>query len=369
MSNVPNYLVPMEGGSPVLDVSALDLFNAHNVAVGSAITLILQPPFTNNLLTTLPEDQALASEHATIYQNGWGFGVTTTFISGLTSISEFVLALSNGGLKTTANSLDAMDPTDTGYAEALANFRAMIAAMISTCCDIDADSGSTLLRMKEIRDKLVALSGDIDNDDTRIHTAITEVGNAEVINKLETQQRSLQDQLAEVNGQIAKGASTTISKDIAFGFEFGSEFLEGVTTGAVAGAALAVVGEAEAIQKFNEQTKELSNQQADLGQQISNLVTTIAENQTDMMTLTLTAAQIGVFNTQIEGVLADTGGIIDQMMGWKNTLALLSEYSNPSTDNFYTNQVTAGITYWSDLQSQLIHYSNIMAQSVTQTRN
>lgn len=367
MTDLSNYLVPEEGGSPVLDTSMSDLFNAHNVAVGSATTLILQPPFTNSLLTTLPEDQALAAEHATIYQNGWGFGVANTFISGLASISEFVLSLSNEGLKTTASSLDSMDPTDTGYAEKLVDFRAMISAMISTCCDIDADSGSTLLRMQQMHDSLAALSGDIDDDDTRIHTAITEVKNEDTINKLEAQQRSLQDQLADINSQIAEGASTTIGSDIEFGFKFSSEFLEGATPSAVAGAALSVVGEAEEIEQFNEQNKALSDQQAELGQQISDLATTIAEDQTDSMTLTLTAAQIGIFNTQIQGILADTGGIIDQMTDWEKALALFSDYSSPPSANFYTNQVTACITYWTDLQTQLNHYSNIIAQSVTNT--
>ncbi|MGZ5044907.1 MAG: hypothetical protein ACXV8P_08950 [Methylobacter sp.] len=367
MTDQLNYLVPEEGGSPVLDASALNLFNAHNVAIGSAITLISQPPFTNNLLTTLPEDQALAAEHATTYRNGWGFGVTNTFISGLTSISEFVLTLSNGELKATANSLDNMNPTAVGYAEKLADFRALVSAMISTCCDIDADSGSILLRMKQMHDKLDNFSDLIDDDDTRIHTAITEVKNSETIIKLEAQQRSLQDQFADVNSQIAKGASTTIGQDIAFGFEFSSEFIEGVTPGAVAGAALGVVGEADAIQQFEDKTKELSDQQSQLGQQISDLATTIAEDQADALTLTLTliAAQTGVFNTQIKDILADTGGIVDQMTAWENSLALLSDYSRPPSANFYTNQVTAGIAYWSDLKAQLTRYSNIMAQSVT----
>ncbi|ETW99354.1 MAG: hypothetical protein ETSY1_15315 [Candidatus Entotheonella factor] len=365
MTDSNDLLVPSEGGIPVLDNAISNLFNAHNVTVGCAQTLIIQTPFTNNLLTTLPEDQALAAEHAMTFKSGWGYGVSETFIMGLTSISEFVLALSTNGLSSTAEQLDTMPTTDPSYKDWVERWRAQLSAMVDACCNVDADSGSTLLRMKNIHDQLQELATQIDDDDVRLTTAIKEVKNQDTINKLKEQQASLQKQLAEVNNQIAKGASTEIASSIAFGVEFGSEFIDGFGAGAVAGAALSIYGEANEINEFNEKNKQYSEQQDSLGQQISDLVTTIGEDEVDMATLTLSSAQVDIFNTQITGMVSTTGGIIDQMLDWKKQLNLLAEHSEPPSPNYFSDQVSTGITYWTSLKAALTRYSAIMALSKT----
>jgi hypothetical protein len=361
MALQPNYMVPQVGGATVLDSGMQELFNAQITAMGSAETLILQPPFTNNLLTTLPEDQALAAQHAQTFKSGWGFGVVSAFVSGLQSISHFVTVLINSALVSVANRLDTLDPQSADYPQALSDFRALIAAIVSTCCDADEDSGSTLLQMKTLLDKLTLLSGNIADDDTRLQTAITEVRNSDVIAKLEAQQQDLQNQFAAVNAEIAKGASTTIASDLAFGFQFGSAFLGGVDTGAVVGATLSVVGEVDAVKQFEAQQKALSDQQASLTQQISDLADTIAEDKADAMTLTLTAAQVAVFDAQIENITGIASGIIDQMIGWGNQLDDLAAFGSPPVAGFYASQVASGNTFWSALNTQLTRYAQIMS--------
>ena len=365
MSLKTSFLIPQEGGKPVLNGAVLDLFNAHHVTIGNALTLRLQPPFTNSLLVTLPEDQALAARHASIFQDGWGFGVTSTFLSGLTSISEFVLPMISGDFRSTAAALDKADPRVNGHAEMLGEFRHMVKAIIATCCDLNPDSGSVLLRMKQMHDNLASLSLLIDDDYTRLTTAITEVKNADTIHKLEAQQRELQDQLNDVNGEIAKGASTSIGDDISFGFEFAAEFLEGVTTGAVAGAALSVVGEVDKIMEYNQQIQDLSDKQGEISQQISQLADTIAEDRTDAMTLSLTAAQISVFNDQIKLMVNQTGALLDQMLDWKRALDQLTEVGKTPSASFYVQQVDDGIAYWKQLKTKLLRYSNIITLSKT----
>ena len=277
MTPPTSYLIPQGSSGAALDAQAQSLFDAHNMAFGSALTLIVQPPFTNGLLTTLPEDQALAARHATIFKNGWGMGVTTTFITSLNAISLFALSLFSGDLKRTAQQLDSVSPQDPRYAGLLDDFRDILDAIADTCCDTDPDSGSMLLSMQQMVTMLTDLSSQIDDDDTRIHTALGEVNNSQVIIDLEAQQRALQDQLADVNHQISQGASTTIASDIAFGFSFATPFTDGgVTPGAVAGAVLSVVGEADAIKAFKAQTQALTDQQGQLSQQIFNLANTIA---------------------------------------------------------------------------------------------
>lgn len=364
MSDLPNYLVPQAGGITVLDTAALDLFNSHNVATGCANSLILQTPFTNNLLQTLPEDQALAAQHASSFKK---FGVANAFLTGLTSLSETVVSLCTGGLLPTATALDSMPQPSELYDQKLIGFRAMLSALSSSCCDLDADSGSTLLRMHGVRESLALLSGDIVNDMTRLHTAVKEVKDGGVIAELEKNQTALQGQLADTNSEISKGATTTIESDLEFGISFGAEFLEGVSTGAVVGAALGIAGEVKEIEGFNEKVKELQAKQSALGEQISALAVTIAEDKEDKMTLTLSAAQVAEFNSRANAVLSDTGSIIDQMTDWANDIGLLSDYQaapDGATD-FFANQVQSGITFWSALQKHLIGYSAIMANSVT----
>jgi len=366
MTSITLYLVPQEGTKSVLEPSAAALLNAHNMAFGSAVTLVLQPSFSNGLLVTLPEDQALAVRHATIFKNGWGLGVVSTAFTELSAISSFLLTLYRGELQTLAHALDTQSPTSAGYAVLRKDFQQLLGSVINACCALDPDADSFLRNMQRLRENLAQLSAQIDDDYTRLHTAIAEVKNAGTITALEAQQKSLQDQLAAVNGQISDGATSTISSDIKFGFSFATPFKDaGITPRATAGALLAVVGEADAIKQFNEQVQALTDKQTELSEAIFNLANTIAQDQADAMTLTLTAAQIAVFNTQIKTLLANLGSVIELLADWKSDLALLCDLPVPPSPQFYTQQVTAGAAYWQAFSEQLARYSSILALSVT----
>ena len=369
MTTAPNYLVPTTGGSPVLAAAVAELFNMHNVTTCSALTLRTQPAFNNDLLPTLPEDQALAAAHAAEFQNGWGFGVANTYLSGLSSLTGFVLNMLTGDMKNIAAYLDATNPQDAAYAQKLRDLRNLLRSLADTCCEIGPDSGSILLRMQSMREQLANLAQDIDDDDTRLRTALVEVRDSDIIVKLEGQLRGMQDQFAALNSQLAKGASTTIAQDLEFGFSFGAVFLEGVTPGAVAGATMSVIGEVDAIGQFNEQTADLQDQRDQLVTQMAALATTIAEDKSEAMELSLVAAQVGVFNAGIKTLLASTSGILDQMVSWKTALGLLADHAGPPSPNFYTNQITAGMFFWSSLKSKLDRYAGILALSKTSSTN
>jgi gas vesicle protein len=358
-----NLLIPQESSKAVLDLYCSNLLSAHQVATGCADTLILQPPFTNSLLVTLPEDQALAAQHASSFKSAGGFGFANACFSGMISISATIIAFLNG-LVDTAVDLDNEVPASPEFNQSLNNFRSIIVGMINTCTDINPDSGSILYELTQLNVTLVNLSNEIQDDNTRLSTAIAEVKNNAVITTLEAQQRVLQTQFADVNDEIAKGATTTIASDIAFGFSFAKEFLDGVSTGAVAGAVLDVVGEADAIKEFNKQVQELKDKQADLGDQISALATTIAIDKTESMTLTLTAAQIGEFYNRVSVIVSIATSLVSQMASWKSQLLLLCDYTNPPEDNYYAKQVSAGLNYWIDLNESLVRYSAIMAYAV-----
>lgn len=358
-----NYLVPQDAESTVLNTDVDDLFNANAVAFASANTLALQPPFSTKLLTTLPEDQALAAAHASKFLAGWGFGVTGAFLSGLNSMASFVTAISASGLLPAAKVLDTAAPATTDFQTNLSDFRAYLTAVKASCCKVSTNTQSILGNMQAVHDKLSALADQADDDNTRLSTAVKEVDADGTIDKLLAQQSQLQSQFADVNAQIAKGATTTIAQDIEFGFSFAKEFIDGITPGAIGGSALGLAGEVEAIQQFEEQNKALMEKQADLGAQIVALEETIAQDKADRLELTLAAAQIDIFTKQVHALLGFAGSVVEQMKGWANQLDLFSIQSAPPSAGFYEAQVAAGQTFWAALSSTTARYQQILALS------
>jgi hypothetical protein len=363
MTTTPTYLVPKDAASAVLGSVVDDLFNAYNTAFASANTVIVQPGFSNDLLATLPEDQALVAAHATTFIRGWGFGVAGSFLSSLSSVATFVTQLLETGLLPAAKILDRASPDSSQFQTSLASLRAYLGVISATCCKLDPDSRSILLGMQSMNTKLQGLFAQIRDDCTKLDTAVAEVARAGTVQKLLSQQKDLQAQFADVNSQLAKGATTTIASDIEFGFSFATEFLDGVNPSAVAGSALAVVGEVDAIQAFNEQNKALLSQQAQLGSQIVALVDAIGQDQQDQLELTLVAAQVDILTKQLQDLLDDTGSVLAQLTGWSDQLALLSELSAPPTLGFYQAQVTSGQAFWSGLYDKLTRYQGILALS------
>lgn len=359
----PNYLVPQDSGSVVLEPLLGTMFTAHNVAVGSADTVSLQPAFSTKLLATLPEDQALAASHAKTFLNGWGFGVASTFVAGMGSVATLAINLLQTGMASAAKDLDQGSPGSASFESRLGDFRAYLSTLGNSCCSLDPDSSSLLLPMASIRDQLDTLSGYISDDDTRLATAIKEVDTDGTIAGLLQQQSALQEQFAENNRKIADGAVSTIPGDIEFGFSFAKEFLDGVTTGAIAGAALDVIGEVDQLEAFDKATKELRDQQSQLGAKIVALMETIAQDQQEKTELTLVAAQVDILSQNIKTLLAETGAILSQMTNWKLQIDLLSEQSTPPTAGFYSNQVSAGLDFWSGIAQSTNRYRSILAQT------
>lgn len=360
MTSTKKYLVPQEASKSVLAGYCQDLLTAHEVAKGCAETLIKQPPFSNNLLITLPEDQALAVQHARSFLKANDLGFADSKLTELRSMAETIIPLLNG-LMDTAKKVQQETPDSHAYQQSLVDFQAVLDEIVKVGTDVNPNSGSLLDLMKTMNTTLTNLSQEIANDATRLRTAVQEVKDDDKIAGLLAQQKGLQSQLANVNKQIAQGATTTIVSDIEFGFSLSMGFIDGLSPGAVSGAAMTVVGEVGAIQQFDAQNKALRDQQKSLEQQISSLNTTIASDQADAATLTLVAAQVEEFNTRVKSLLATSKSIVDQMTNWKEQLNVFTTYSvAPPSKDFLTTEVNAGLQFWTALQDDLNRYLNIM---------
>lgn len=371
-TNSTSHLIPTQAGASLLPQLCQSILTAHCVTTSAAFTLIQQIPFQNGLLTTLPEDQALAASHAQTFIGGWQSGVANGLLQGLESIGTDVAAMLSGALLPVAQRLDGTSPTDPGYGEILADFRSALTALQKAATSLDPNNGSTLLAMQALCVDVQGLSLQVADDATRMTTAVQEVNRLQPIQALTDSQRSLQDQLAEVNATIASGATDQILPSIQFGIELGAGLLDplesGVTAGAIAGSVLSIVGEGEQIAAYNEQIKSEYDKQTSLTQQISALAKDIAADKTDMMTLSLTAAQVGQFNAQITTLLDSANGLVSQMSGWSNQIGALSLVSSPPSAGYFALQVTNAQSFWSDLGSTLNRYLGIIAASgLTQT--
>lgn len=360
--NGPNYLAP-HGDAAVLHTLVDGLFNAHHVASASANTLLLQPPFTTHLLQTLPEDQAVAARHAQQFVAGWDFGVADMVLTRLNGLATIAGSICQDGLLDCARVLDGADFQSAEFAAALEDLRALLDALADTCCRIDADSETELWQIQSMHDLLRDLAEELHDDCTRLRAAAVAIDNDNVLQELLDRQNDLQVQLGETNAELAKGATTTIGPDVEFGFSFGLGFLEGVSTGAIFGSVLEVVGETDELSEFSQQTAALADQQAEIGTKIVALVVNIAKDQADKLVLTLTLAQIGVFEAQIQALVELTGSVVDKMKGWATTLDTLAFASQPPAPAFYTAQVEAGLAFWSEIAAKTARYQRILAMT------
>lgn len=360
--NQPNYLAP-HGDAAVLHTLVDGLFNAHHVASASANTLLLQPSLTTHLLQTLPEDQAVAARHTQQFVAGWGFGVADLVLTRLNGLATFAASICQGGLLECAHTLDSADFQSAEFAAGLEGLRSLLAALADTCCRIDADSETELWQIQSTYNLLRGLAEELHDDCTRLRAAAVAIDNDNLLQELLDRQTDLQTQLGETNAELAKGATTTIGPDVEFGFSFAAEFLEGFSTGAIFGSVLEVVGEADALSEFNQQTAALAGQQTEIGAKIVALVVNIAEDQADKLVLTLVLAQIGVFVAQIQALVELTGSVVDEMKGWTAMLDRLVLASQPPAPAFYTNQVEAGLAFWSEIAAKSPRYQRILTMT------
>ncbi len=343
------------------------ILTAHCVTTSSALTLIQQIPFQNGLLTTLPEDQALAASHARTFIGGWEAGVANGLLQGLESIADDVGAMLTGSILPLAQELDTRSPGDSGYSSILADFRSALAALQDTATSVDPNSGSTLLAMQTLCGNAQSLSGQVGDDATRLATAVGEVNRLQPIQALTEKQQGLQHQLAAVNATIASGAVDQILPSLQFGVELGAGMLDplasGVTAGAIAGSLLSIVGEGEQIAAYNAQITAQYEQQTALMQQISALAADIAADKIDMMTLSLTAAQIALFDAQLTSIVQSAQALVNQMTGWSTSIGSLGLVSSPPSAGYFTSQVTDAQAFWSDLRTALNRYLGVIAAS------
>lgn len=362
-----SYLIPTQSGAAVLPQLCKSILTAHGVTASAALTLFQQIPFQNGLLQTLPEDQALAATHAQTFLSGWGAGVANGLFQGLSSIADDVRALLSESALPLAKTLDTTKPTDPGYTATLAQFRNVLTALQTTATSLDPNGGSTLLGMQTLCTQAQNLSLQVADDATRLTTAVTEVDRLRPIQALTDQQNSLQKQLADLNGTIATGATDQILPSILFGIQLGAGMLSpletGVNANAIAGGLLKIGGEAQAIAAYNQTISAQYAKQSSLIQQISDLAKSIAADATDMMTLSLTAAQIALFNTQLTTMVGSASSLVTQMANWSMQIGELGLVSAPPTKGYFEAQVIDAQSFWADLMFALNRYLGIIAAS------
>ena len=131
----------------------------------------------------------------------------------------------------------------------------------------------------------------------------------------------------------------------------------------IAGGLLKIGGEAQAIVAYNQTISAQYAKQSSLIQQISDLAKSIAADTTDMMTLSLTAAQIALFNTQLTTMVGSASSLVTQMANWSMQIGELGLVSAPPTKGYFEAQVIDAQSFWADLMFALNRYLGIIAAS------
>lgn len=353
-----NYLVPGGELGASLATQFSQINKSASVTQACAQTLILQSPMTNGLLATLPEDEALAAEHAREYQNGGGFGYASGTINTLKSVAVSIGALLGNSTAELADELDLADPSTDDYKSDLKNFRFVLDS-IESVVSTDQGRQNNFTRMINMTSDLRVLTQSIDDDYVRLETAMQEAEDQNLIGKLKQQQEDLQAQLAEINGQIAAGAVDKIPDAIAFGFEIGSLVLGGEVAGGIVGGAVSVYGFGKEVAAYNSEISETYKKQAEIGRQIVSVTTQIATDKADYATLTLLAAQIKIFQSQVAEVLALMEGFQSELRNWLSSVDLLGEFNTPETEGFFGSQVKSGERFWSRSATMLERFGTI----------
>ena len=137
----------------------------------------------------------------------------------------------------------------------------------------------------------------------------------------------------------------------------------GVNANAIAGSLLKIGGEVQAIIAYNQTITADYNKQTSLIQQISDLAKNIAADKADMMTLSLTAAQIALFDSQLDTMVGSASSLVKQMSDWSMQIGELGLVTSPPSKGYFTAQVTDAQTFWADLMFSLNRYLGIIAAS------
>jgi hypothetical protein len=345
------YLIPNDGKDDLLATYCDALFINEKVASACANAVILQPTFSSTLIATLPVDQALAKRNAQSFKDGQGLGLANLFLSSLESIALLNTTLLNSIL-TTASLLDTPPVTTESYESHLQVFQSIISSIESQATSADPDNATYLLQMSNHLNYYQSLLHFIEQDKNRFSTDISVMRNEAKIAQLNEQLKELQQQYADNNEALAKGATAHLGKDIMFSFELTTELIGGeVNPELIIGVGLQLVGAAEDIDSYSKETAEKYEQQSALRTNMQGIVMEIEQDQQDASVLSLTAAQLTEFYNRVDQEIKVASSCIAVLHDWRNNLSTLLITNSPLYDNFFTKQVQYGITYWENINT------------------
>lgn len=342
------YLIPSNNGNS-LAAYCDALFIHEKVAAACANAIILQPAFSSSLVETLPVDQALAKRNAQSFKDGQGLGLANLFLSNLGSIAMLNTTLLKS-LSTTTNLLDTQPVGSESYQSHLQVFQSIISSIEQQTTSEDPDGSTYLLQMINQLHYYQSLLHFIDQDKTRFITDLFTVGREAKIEHLNDQLNNLQQNYADNNEELAKGATAHLGKDILFSFELTSSVIGGeVNPELVIGVGLQLVGAAEDIDGYAKETAEKYEQQAELRAKMQQLVMEIEQDRQDASVLSLNAAQISEFYNRVDLEIKMASSSIEVLHNWRTDLSTLLMTNSPLYENFFTEQVEDGITYWDNI--------------------
>lgn len=356
---------------PGLDDALAQLATSFAVLGANAQMILQQPDLTLAVLPTLPEDQALVRQHATLYLNDPGLsgGIMATFQAILT-IGNQIRNVAEG-LLPAAKTLDTASSSSAEYAAALSQLRSGLNALQTATTALGPDTHSAALPVQACSTALAAfLRNQIADDAARFAEAEKQASQSGVLEQIRAKIAALQTHIDQLCNDIAAGATSQIIPALKFGFTIGKTIATATEAGPLALAVgFAIKDEIGEASKFADEMRKKNAELDDyIGQYEALIVSQIAAEQELSVLLTI-AGHSGVFRDNLARASDAVTLVLGDIALLSNGILFLGTVDEGLGPNWFTGQLQAAIDAWGTLgegvQQQLLLARSLGGGGVT----
>lgn len=364
MSNDKKLLQPGIGDNQPLVDYCNQLMAAENTALGSVNTLTLQPQFTSRFFPTLPEHQANLVRLCQQITSLDGSTLANTYLTMLQMSSEEIIEYLNS-LRNAASTLDE-GANANGFSDAKSTFNDIIDSISASFTNFN-NGLSPVLELKNKNVLFKDLQDDIHAVATSISATLTNLVNGGAIDNDTILKRveELKGQLDDINTEIAKGATTKIKDCVMLGLSTGACFAgPELESGMIVGAVVGILGEGGNVSDYMDEQNDLFDQQDQLVVAIRAAVVAAETRNTEGGMLSIASASAQTLQRNLSDELSSASNILSLFKNWSIQLdTLTNKIGSETPPGYFTQQVQAGIEYWTVVQNVCTKNLGMLANS------
>lgn len=344
---------------PGIDQALQKLLAAYAVLSANSATILAQPDLSLSFLATLPQDQALLREHVTFMRDSDTLtgGIMAAF-QAVGSIAKSVQNMADG-LQAVAQSLDAAQvltaarPADSANAENLADLlqtlRGGLDALLVQTTALDPDSQSTALILGRAQQALSGfVQGALTDDLTRFEDAQKQASGLDGIEKLSLQIDSLQEQLGDINREIASGATSQILQSLLYVFAVALAIGEAITEPGllIISVGFVIKEEVDEGSGFAADMKSKNAQANALIDQYRSLVENLVRDEQEMAVLLTLGGHCRAYRDSVADATQALQNLLGQVQLLAHGIEALSLVDTGFAPGFFSQQLSSAAIAW-----------------------